>query len=169
MSNKDSVQFIEDCYSLYEQKMYRVAFAILNDSAAAEDAVQDAFVRLMKSKKVFDDAKSDDCKRYIIAVIKSSAINIYRVRKKDFRLISLSDHDEILESESSEQELHESIDIEAILDKLPLKYKDVVKLLVVDNLSVRETAHALNITESSVRKRFERAKKKIKKHVNINC
>ncbi len=169
MSNKDSVQFIEDCYSLYEQKMYRVAFAILNDSAAAEDAVQDAFVRLMKSKKVFDDAKSDDCKRYIIAVIKSSAINIYRVRKKDFRLISLSDHDEILESESNEQELHESIDIETILDKLPLKYKDVVKLLVVDNLSVRETAHALNITESSVRKRFERAKKKIKKHVNINC
>ena len=49
MSRKDSAQFIEECYSLYEQKMYRVAFAILKDPDAAEDAVQDAFLKLMKS------------------------------------------------------------------------------------------------------------------------
>lgn len=165
MSKIDSVHFIEECYLLYEQKMYRVAFAILNDSTAAEDAVQDAFLKLMKSRKTFADAKSDDCKRYIISVIKSSAISIYRIRKRDFQLISLSDHEEVIRDQSAESNNEEAIDIEAILDTLPDKYKDVVKCMVVDNMSVRETSVTLSISESSVRKRFERAKKKLKVYV----
>ena len=40
MSRKDSAQFIEECYTLYEQKMYRAAFAILNDPDAAEQFKQ---------------------------------------------------------------------------------------------------------------------------------
>ena len=58
MSRKDSAQFIEECYSLYEQKMYRVAFAILKDPDAAEDAVQDAFLKLMKSFLMEKQVKS---------------------------------------------------------------------------------------------------------------
>lgn len=162
MSNRDSVRFIEDCYQLYEQKMYRVAFAILNDQNAAEDAVQEAFLKLMKSRKIFEDAKSDDCKRYIISVIKSAAISIYRVRKRDFQLISLNEHEEVIEDKAVSVEHNDAIDLTGILDKLPQKYSDVVRCLVVDGLSVRETSTKLQITESSVRKRFERAKKKLR-------
>lgn len=162
MSKKDSVRFIEECYSLYEQKMYRVAFAILKDPTSAEDAVQEAFLKLMKSKKTFEDVRSDDCKRYLIQVIKSAAINIYRTRQKDSQVLSSLDQEQFSNNLYSEDE---EIDVKAVVDKLPSKYKDVVKCLVIDNLSVRETSLALDITESSVRKRFERAKKKVKAYV----
>lgn len=158
MGKPNPVRFIEECYSLYEQKMYRVALSILRDPSAAEDAVQDAFLRLMKSNKVFDDAGSDDCKRYIITVIRNAAINIYRVRQRDSRLVSLSDPDlpECLTEESYEDN---TADISSLLDRLPPKYRDVVWCLVTDNLSVRETSLRLRITEANVRKRYERAKK----------
>ena len=39
--------FIEACYELYEQKMFRVALAVLRDEKLAEDAVQDAFLEMV--------------------------------------------------------------------------------------------------------------------------
>lgn len=165
MSRKDSVRFIEKCYSLYEHKMYRTAFSILNDPGAAEDAVQEAFLNLMKSNKVFEDAESDDCKRYIVSVIKSAAIDIYRIRKRESNVISLTDLEEIVESSHNEQDSKDAADLNSILNKLPSKYKDVVQCLVIDDLSVRETSSRLQISESCVRKRFERAKKKLKAYV----
>ena len=72
---KARIAFIENCYQLYEQKMYQAAYRILYDSARAEDAVQDAFLKLMKGGVYFEDAASDDCKKYIVTVIRHSAID----------------------------------------------------------------------------------------------
>ena len=73
-----SIRFIERCYKLYEQKMYHVAYCILRDEGLAEDAVQEAFLKLMKSNVDFKDVKSDECKQYIITIIKHASIDIYK-------------------------------------------------------------------------------------------
>lgn len=56
--------------------MYQVAYSILRDEGMAEDAVQEAFLKLMKSDTSFADVKSGDCKRYLITVIKHASITI---------------------------------------------------------------------------------------------
>ncbi len=56
--------------------MYQVAYLILRDAGFAEDSVQEAFLKLMKWNIYFENPKSDDCKRYIITVIKHSSIDI---------------------------------------------------------------------------------------------
>ena len=43
-------EFMESCYQLYEQKMYQAAYRILQDTGWAEDAVQNAFLKLMKGR-----------------------------------------------------------------------------------------------------------------------
>ncbi len=118
-SKRASIRFIENSYKLYEQKMYQVAYSVLHDQGLAEDAVQEAFVKLMKHNVYFEDLESDECKRYMITVIE---------------LVSV----------------------------LPEKYYSVVNCLAVKNLSVKETALELGITEANVRKRFERAKLMLK-------
>lgn len=55
---KELIAFIEKCYQLYEQKMYQAAYYIVQDSGWAEDAVQDAFLKLMKGRVYFEDACS---------------------------------------------------------------------------------------------------------------
>ncbi len=78
-----SIRFIERCYKLYEQKMYHVAYCILRDEGLAEDAVQEAFLKLMKSNVDFKDVKSDECKQYIITIIKHASIDIYNRKKRN--------------------------------------------------------------------------------------
>ena len=77
MTQKDSEK-LKILYELYEQPMYRIAFAVLHSSPLAEDAVSDAFVTVIRHLNKFKEPDSDKAKAYIIKIIKSSAINIYR-------------------------------------------------------------------------------------------
>ena len=154
---KKQVRFIDSCYRLYEQKMYYVAYNILHDEGKAEDAVQDAFLNLMKKGTVFDDPESDDCKRYIITVIRNSAINMYNKQKRESKLIFFTDRDERAES-GMEMEIDMGSSIEDKVNNLPDKYRDVVRYLVLEDYSAKETAQILGITEANVRKRYERAR-----------
>lgn len=163
---KASIKFIEKCYKLYEQKMYHVALSILHDSGLAEDAVQEAFMKLMKSDAFFEDVRSDECKRYLITVIKHASIDIYNKKKREAEVIYLSDSDSDFEDQKKEQTgfLDGNMDdydrdkLIAMIEKLPDKYHHVTKCLAINELSVRETALKLGITEANVRKRYERAK-----------
>lgn len=160
--SKRSLRFIENCYILYEQKMYQVAYRILKDEGMAEDAVQEAFIKLMKSNKYFVDAESDDCKRYLIKIIKNASITIYNKKKKEQELLYFSDSNEEFERLNS-IEVYNVLDmdkehIREAINRLPEKYYSVVNCLVIKNMTVKETAIALSITEANVRKRFERSK-----------
>lgn len=156
------VAFIEQCYRLYEQKMYRAAYCILRDSAWAEDAVQDAFLKLMKGQVYFADAGSDDCKKYIITVIRHSAIDIYNKKKRERELFCFCNQtlsgERVCAPESGGK-----IDVQEIMSVLSPRYYEVVDCLAVKNLSVKETAGKLGISEANVRKRFERAKKMLRR------
>ena len=190
-----NVSFIEECYRLYEQKMYRAAYRILNDEGQAEDAVSEAFIRLMKKDVFFEDAESDDCKRYIIKVIKNVSINIYNKNKREQELIYLSDREDtyggkiqkadyfgvsnktdniydIIDHASSLNDpasIIVNMELEEYISYLPDKYYDVIDCLIYKNLSVKETAKYLNISEVNVRKRFERAKAMLRNRVKGEC
>ena len=157
LANKQ-VKFIETCYRLYEQKMYYVAYSILHDEGKAEDAVHDAFLKLMKHEVQFDRADSDDCKRYIITVIKNAAITIYNKTKRESEFMYLTDQNDKAEDMAVNQDHEDDTDWNSLMQCLPEKYYEVVECLVIKEYSTRETAARLNITEANVRKRFERAK-----------
>ena len=153
--------FIERCYELYEQKMFRVALSVLHDEKLAEDAVQDAFLQLIRHKVYFGKADSDDCKRYIITMIKNASINIYNKRNNENRIVSYSDNLEAICGEQAIEDDKNEPEAECtpLMNSLPLKYYNVVECLVIRDYTVAETAEILGITEANVRKRYERARK----------
>ena len=161
---KKQVKFIEACYRLYEQKMYYVAYSILHDEGKAEDAVQDAFLKLMKHEVQFDRADSDDCKRYIITVIRNAAITIYNKTRKESEYMYLTDKDERFEV-AVETVQESDTDWKSLMNCLPKKYYEVVEYLVIREYTTKETALKLNITEANVRKRYERAKQKMRDYM----
>ena len=59
MNNRE---IIEEIYKLYEQKMFYIAFSILKDESAAEDAVQNAFIKLINNISRVKDPDSDRTK-----------------------------------------------------------------------------------------------------------
>ncbi len=160
---KMRAEFIEKCYQLYEQKMYQAAFGILHDSGRAEDAVQEAFLKLMKGQAYFENAESEDCKRYMITVIKHSAIDIYNKKKREQEIICFLNRDIDEETKGAAQKEGDGEEeLKTLISGLRPKYYDVVEALALENLSVKETSGRLGISEVNVRKRFERAKKMLK-------
>lgn len=159
IDNSKQVKFIERCYELYEKKMYRVAYNILHDAEAAEDAVQNAFVKLFKSKVIFEDECSDDCIKYIIRAIKNSAIDSYNERSREL-IVSIDDVPEIPYTNSSPGD---EFSLTEDIQKLPSKYREVVECLAIREMTIKDTANYLRISEANVRKRLERARKLLQK------
>ncbi len=161
-SGKELIRFIETCYLLYEQKMYQAAYCILNDDKWSEDAVQEAFFKLMKGRVYFEEAESEECKKYLITVIKHSAIDIYNKKKKEQEILCFFDEKACKEKVMPLYSGEEEENIRELFLNLRPRYYDVVECLIIKNLTVKETSKKLGISEANVRKRFERAKKFLK-------
>ncbi len=147
-------------FALYEQEMYRVCFAILNDPYTAEDAVSESFLKLLKNRDRIVDPRADSCRRYAVKTAKHTAIDMYRKKAREREYLG-----ELSENEVSDANLPDDMsyfDTEAILEKFPKKYRDVIECICISGLSVPETSAVLKISEACVRKRLERARRQLK-------
>jgi len=158
MPLNDSEDIIAALYRLYEQKLYFEAYSILHDEYLAEDAVHEAFLRLIRNRDKITDPRSPSVKGYIKKTIRSSALDIYRSRKKQFdNCMSFDDMSDTV----TEEDAMTTLEAESVISDLPRKYRSVVQCLFIDCLSVRETSAVLKISEACVRKRCERARRLI--------
>ena len=84
---------------------------------------------------------------------------------RESKLLFFTEKDDhaIAAPESSDNDLSE---IEDKLDGLPEKYRKIVRYLVIDEYSTKETASLLGITEANVRKRYERARRMLSSSLN---
>ncbi|MBQ6211654.1 MAG: hypothetical protein IJJ57_02015, partial [Ruminococcus sp.] len=53
----DETEKLKKLYSIYEQPMYRIAYAVLHDEGLAEDAVSEAFIRIMRKLSKFSNCE----------------------------------------------------------------------------------------------------------------
>ena len=156
--SKDHFDDIISLFRLYEQKMYHIAYAILHDSYQAEDAVMDAFVRLLEHNYRIDDPESDTAKKLVISVTRSAAIDLYRKNQRASSKMLLTEDPALLHAEThTEPQAHPESNTESIIQGLPSIYYDVMYERYVNEKSVSETAVILSISEAAVRKRQERA------------
>ena len=162
-ANSDKLRTL---YEIYEQPMYRIAYAVLHDEGLAEDAVSDAFIRIMRKISKFGDCRSDKTKAYIVKVIKSTSINIYRKNKK--RQSAEIPIDEAVQISDNASYSGNYSDVSELLAELGDTDRQIVTMRCVEEMSWKEVASNLSLTESNVRKRFERTKKRLKAKGEIN-
>lgn len=163
---EDKAEF-ENLYMQYKQKMYAVAYKILHNVEDAEDAVHNAFIAIADN---FEKVKSIPCHKteaYIVIIVRNISINIYNQNKKSAERFSEFDDSKV----SVEMDFFENIDMEElikIISALPLIYKDILFLHYRDEYTYKEIADMLNISNETVRKRIERAKKLLKEELERN-
>ena len=150
---------IDALYRLYEQSMYFEAHKILHDEYLAEDAVHEAFLRLIRNRSKIADPQSPAVRRYAYKTVRSAALDLYRAQKKQREHCLVLD--EAIENTAASPEEITNLPLSLLAD-LPSKYAAVMRCLFLDGLNVRETAAVLKISEALVRKRCERARKLLK-------
>ncbi len=162
-------RMIEELYKAYEQPMYRIAYAILKDVQQAEDAVHDAFLAVLKSDVSIADVHSSQTKHYMVQVIRHTAINRYRKNASDAERYTvlddtasqIPDRNNLVEKRMKQVEQREIAD--TILNGLSESEREILHLRCEEELSYSEIAERLSLSEPTVRKRFERARKAAQK------
>lgn len=155
---KDKNRF-ELLYVTYRKLMFYVANRILNDERLAEDAVHQTFLKILENFDKVGEISGHKTKSYIVTMVRNTAINLYNQRKRR-ATIPLEDVEYCITTEPIS--VAEDLDhlARGVL-KLPVIYKDVLALKYVQEFSNDEIAKMLDISEAAVRKRLERAKRRL--------
>ncbi len=164
---------VEELYEFYEQPMYRIAYAILHHVQQAEDAVHDAFVAIMRSNADIGDPRSPETKQFVIQTVRNTAINRYRKNSRETMIFTELDDtasqipDKVNSVEERMKQMEQREIAEELMKGLSESERQVLSLRCEEELSFREIAEILGISESAVRKRFERARKAAQKQEGV--
>ena len=147
----------------HNQRIYRVARAVLKDEGDAEDVMQLAYIKAFTHLDQFEDRSQFST--WLTRITVHEALARRRKWKPDVVEPSGSegDHMDRLTSEGPDperqaygQELGRLL--EAAVDSLPETYRTVFMLRDVEGLSTAETADGLQLGEEAVKTRLHRAR-----------
>lgn len=143
--------------------LYRIAFYILEDAAAAEDAVQQAFLKLWSERAALDGVRQP--KAYAVRMVRNICLDMVR---KESRMV----FPEQLPEPSMPALQDERIDSRERLNKvleavkaLPERQREVLILRTVEGLSFEEIAVRTGMTPESIRVLLSRSRKTLKSKI----
>lgn len=150
----------EELYIKYGKLMKYVAYNILCDDALAEDAVHNAFLKLMKYLNKIDEVNCHKTKSFIVIVTESVSKDMYMKRKRE-ATVNIDDNEQEIYVDSPDLDSIDTHVIAQAIEKLPDIYRDVLILRYVHQYKDAEIGDLLGISAVTVRKRLQRAKEKL--------
>jgi RNA polymerase sigma-70 factor (ECF subfamily) len=155
-------RLVEQYYGL----TYRLAYRIIGDQPAAEDATQEIFIKAWRNVSRFREAARFSTWLHSIAV--NHCLDISRRRTRESSRINPSDLEttaeflEIVGDTSPEEQWSLSLTLRDAIRKLPEKLRVVVTLRYYMEYSVNDIAAALDLPPNTVRSRIYLAMKRLK-------
>jgi RNA polymerase sigma-70 factor, ECF subfamily len=151
----------------HNQRLYRVARAIVRDDTEAEDVLQEAYLSAFRSLANFRaDARLST---WLTRIVANKAIT--RLHRENTLPLDALDKIDWLQAEVVGMP-HLDVDpersatrgqvrklLEKAIDNLPAPFRIVFVMRMVEQLSVKETASSLGVPEETVKSRLHRAKK----------
>lgn len=156
----------------YNQRLYRVARAILRDDSEAEDVMQDAYVRAYGHLSQF--AGRSQFATWLTRIAIHEALARVQRRKKTDQLggnewndgegeMNIAATALNPEEQLSASELGRAL--ESAILSIPEQYRLVLMMRDVEQLSTNETATALDLSEENVKVRLHRARAMVRKNL----
>lgn len=152
-------------YLPYHQRMYRVAYRLLEDAQDAQDMVQEAYIKLWNKRNELDHIENDES--YCIVILRNLCIDFLRSKNKNIiQSIDntiLTDHNIITDDIEHKESINQ---IEILIAQLPEQQQKVIKLRHFEDYSNEEIEQITGLSSVNVRVLLSRARKKIKELFN---
>ncbi|WP_230986688.1 RNA polymerase sigma factor [Cohnella fermenti] len=159
----DKKALLSELMTAYGREVWNYAYSISRKREMADDITQEVFIKVFKNLHGFRSDAS--VKTWLLTITRNTAIDFQR--SAFLRKVTLTDWSlETGESRSVEQEVMEKQsvnDMWKLVLKLPTKYREVIILYAHHQLSLREIADMLDVTEGTVKSRMFHARKKLSK------
>jgi len=160
----DSSEMITALVAQYSATLYRVAYSVMRNAAEAEDAVQEAFLRVLKHREKLEEIH--DLRVWLIRITWNVVLDRKRRSKTRPENDDIADFVRVLPSgdrgaDDSLISSQEHARILMLIDRLPHKEREALLLSAVQELSTVQIATVLGTTESSIRSRIFRARREL--------
>ena len=163
INDRDNREKIEIIYYKYRNLMYKVSYEILKDKHMSEDAIGETFERVIKNLHKIDEIDCPKTRNFLVIICRNVSINMYN-KKNKISECELTDEmkdnnfkdpaDMVVSKENVER-------MAKVISSLDSKYKDVFMLKYAHGMTTEEIAKMFDTNSDTVRKRLERARKKI--------
>lgn len=139
-------------FNQYHIQMEKVAMRILSEQKDAEDAVQNAFMQVIKHFEKITEIPCEELLFWLISITKNEALMIWRKNKKT---VPLEDWNAFTSASDNDIDYKALV---ALFIRMPETYRAVLEMKLLLNYTDREIAQHLGITETAVSTRASRGR-----------
>jgi RNA polymerase sigma-70 factor (ECF subfamily) len=150
-------------FDAYWNALYKQAYKKVHCNDLAQDLVQDVFVSLWDKIELLDAERS--VLAYLFAILRNKILKLYE--KDEVRLryalsvtSSASPSDVHSQNTLLEKELKAIIDIEVA--RMPIRMKEIYMLKKEDDLSIKQIAEELSLSEQTVKNQLQMAYQRLR-------
>jgi len=138
-----------------EKALYRTARMILRNDQDAEDAVQEAILSAYAALESLRDPER--FKPWILRILTNQCYDICRRTRQT---VDLSDVEETLPASGTD--CTERLTLYQAVEQLPDDFRTAITLFYYEDLSVRQIAGVLGLTEAAVKTRLSRGRQSLR-------
>lgn len=154
-------------YGTYRKLMHWVANNILHDESLAEDAVHEAFLRIIKNFHKMNEILCAETRGFVVVVVRNVALNMWEKKRPEKEFYEITEDISFGSDETADKICRKEI-IDEILS-LPDTMKEILFLYGYLGYNIKEIAGLLNITEQAAYKRLQRARTILAQKIERGC
>lgn len=150
--NEAETGYFSNVYEKYSDDLYRICLLYLKSREEAEEAVSEAFVRIMEKRPVFESEAHE--KAWLI----KTAVNICKNINKSAWNRSVIHDDDVMQYITLPEERSVMEEVMA----LPPKYRIILYMHYYQGYKTNEIAEIMNMKQSTVLSRLSRGRGQLK-------
>lgn len=168
IKNEDDRYKAVEIYKLYRGTMLYIANSILHETHLAEDAVSEAFIRIIDNLEKINTINDHQTRGFVVIIVRNISLDLLRRQNRN-QTKPLDDYIEY--SEYKEPVLDDITARDACdkiadsIAKLNKNYSDILYLKMELKYSNKEISEILGISQENVKMRLSRARKALKKQL----
>ena len=143
-------------YECLGSAMLAAASAVLHDRFAAEDAVQESFLRVVRGIRGY--RPGTDGRAWVLRIVRNAAIG----RLPDGRVVCTDDFSRLAPAEDGEERAADRLLAESLLDSLPPERRRLIYMKYFLDMTVRAIAAEVGKSKSFVQKEIARAEESMR-------
>ena len=156
------IEYFSCMFDRYELRLLRYIKRIASaNEEQARDILQEAFIKIWRNLNDYD--QSLPLSSWIYRIVHNETVSYWRKQKSYGKDRQIPLNETLIKDDSNDFEMHEDnekkeTDTHEVLNLLPLKYKTILVLKFMENMSYHEISDVLKIPEGTVATRINRAK-----------
>ncbi|HCN84086.1 MAG TPA: RNA polymerase sigma factor [Sphingobacteriaceae bacterium] len=163
---KGETRLYETLMRKYNLRLFRISMSIINDEMEAEDVMQIAYLNAYQQLPAFQNRSSFGT--WLTRILINESL-LHKKKKSKREQVFLNKEEDIAHNKTPLKDLMNK-ELKSILEKavseLPEKYRMVFVMREIQEMSTSETMEVLELGESNVKTRLNRAKEMLREELS---